>query len=190
MVRPSRVLKGENSHHFKTRLRRTKLLMERIPKEYKILDLGPDNILRQELSKQGFIISGTGFKDLDDDWDLPEAPIVTAFEIIEHLRNPYMVLKEMKADVLVASVPLNVWFNGPYWNDEDVYDQHYHEFYPKQFVSLLNSTGWKIVHEEMWYWDSAPLRPRPLLRRFGPWPSWMAVIAVRSVFNKKKLGWN
>jgi hypothetical protein len=149
-----------------------------------VLDLGPDNYLAEILEKAtGYYFRSTGHVDLDKDFEMlgsARVDAVTAFEILEHLRNPYMVLKSIEAPILIASVPLNVWFSGPYWNEKDEYDTHYHEFYQKQFRSLLEKTGWNIRHEEFWKWGPLTLKPRPLLRKFGPWPSWMAVICERA----------
>jgi hypothetical protein len=90
-----------------------------------------------------------------------------------------MVLKILEAEQLFVTVPLNVWFSKPYWNNKDPYDTHYHEFYPKQLLSLLDKTGWKVEHTEYWKWKYAPLAPRPLLRKYGCWYSWMAVVATK-----------
>lgn len=173
-------IKKRYTPSFKSRLSKTKKLVNSFAnKGETILDLGPDNSLRLELIKEGYNIRGTGFVDLDDNYTTEPADIVTAFEIIEHLRNPYMVLKNINADKLILTVPLNVWFSGPYWNDKDEYDTHYHEFYPKQIYSLLDKTGWLVIHSEKWWWSELTFKPRPLLRKFGPWPSWIAIVAKR-----------
>ncbi len=175
-----KIIKHKN-HAYLTRLSNTKsLMLKYVSKDSKILDLGPDNSLRTELKKIGFAIEGTGTQNLDSNWITPPSDVVTAFEIIEHLRNPYVVLKSIQAKKLILSVPLNVWFSKPYWNDSDPFSTHFHEFYPKQIKSLLDVTGWNVIHEEKWKWKKSPLKPRPLLRRFGPWYSWIAIVAERS----------
>jgi len=148
-----------------------------------VIDLGPRNYMAELIEQAiGYYLANTGFADLDEEFEILRSnrcDAVTAFEILEHLRNPYMVLKSIEAPILIASVPLNVWFSGPYWNKKDKWDTHFHEFCPKQFRSLLEKTGWNIRHEEFWKWGPLTLKPRPLLRKFGPWPSWMAVICER-----------
>ena len=79
-------------------------------------------------------------ENLDDNFkNVASTPCdcVTAFEIFEHLFAPYNLLKELKADKLVASVPLKLWFAEAYWNEADDWDKHYHEFEKKQFDFLL-----------------------------------------------------
>mgnify|MGYP001500088977 FL=1 len=94
---------------------------------------------------------------------------MTAFEIFEHLFAPYNILKEFKSNKLVASVPLKLWFAQAYWNENDDWDKHYHEFEPKQFQFLLEKTGWKIMDYEMWTSpDPNKIGIRPLLRYFYP----------------------
>ena len=60
------------------------------------------------MKNEGFKVKNTSGEDLDDDTSAienSEATVVTAFEIFEHLLSPYTVLKSIKADKLVASVP-------------------------------------------------------------------------------------
>ena len=63
---------------------------------------------------------------------------------------PFNLLNSIKDKKLIASIPLKLWFANAYWNDEDDWDKHYHEFEPKQFEFLLNRTNWKIVDSEKW----------------------------------------
>jgi len=94
---------------------------------------------------------------------------VTAFEIFEHLLAPYNILKELKCNKLIASIPLKLWFARAYWNESDDWDKHYHEFEPKQFQFLLEKTGWKIKDSEFWTSpDQNKIGVRPLLRYFYP----------------------
>jgi hypothetical protein len=37
--------------------------------------------------------------------------VVTAFEIFEHLLNPYTILKEIQSDKLFISIPMRLWFS-------------------------------------------------------------------------------
>lgn len=184
-MKPTTVI-NNYTPNFISRLAHTKKLMAKLNTRNKsILDLGPANDLSNELYWDGHIITNTGTIDLDKEYETlweksKDYDITTAFEIIEHLRNPYMVLKGLQTKYLVLSVPLNVWFAKPYWNDNDIYDTHYHEFYPKQLYSLLDATGWLVTHSEKWKWTQTVWKPRPLLRKFGPWHSWIAVIAKKS----------
>jgi len=105
--------------------------------------------------------------------------IVTAFEVLEHLVEPAQVLKNLSCNVLVASVPLPYFsIIQPYWNKNDKWDRHFHEFFPCQFDWLLDHCGYKITHREFWtnrMWKRVGIRP--LIR----WviPSWYAVYCRR-----------
>jgi hypothetical protein len=135
-----------------------------------ILDIGTPNKFSELLKSQGFSVSNTSGRDLDDfpeDASLP-ADVATAFEIFEHLLNPYGVLKAIKAKRLVASIPLSLWFAKSYRNKKDRWDQHFHEFEDWQFDWLLEKAGWEIVRREKW---TSPIRMpgiRPLLRLVTP----------------------
>lgn len=145
-------------------------LQKNISSDSKILDLGTKNKLSEFLVSNGYNINNTKGEDLDD---LPEIleddsfDTVTAFEIFEHLLNPYGVLKKIKAEQLIASVPLNLWFAPAYRNENDPRDRHYHEFEPWQFDMILNKTGWEILASEKWKsFNPSALGIRPILRRF------------------------
>ena len=94
--------------------------------------------------------------------------MVTAFEIFEHMVSPFPLLRAISAKKLVASVPLKLWFTNAYWNNNDPFDKHYHEFEPKQFDLLLNKAGWRIIKSEKWVSKTSQIGVRPLLRRFVP----------------------
>lgn len=66
-----------------------------------------------------------------------KATVVTAFQIFEHLLNPFQVLNSIKAKKLVCSIPLKLWFAKAYRNINDLRDNHYHEFEDWQFRLLL-----------------------------------------------------
>ena len=63
---------------------------------------------------------------------------------------PFNILRQIKANRMIASVPLKLWFADAYWNETDDRDKHYHEFEIKQFNFLLEKTGWKIIDSESW----------------------------------------
>lgn len=132
------------------------------------------------MQSEGYAVTNTSGENLDDDQSAVRQPgydAVTAFEIFEHMMAPYNVLKAIEAPVLVATVPLKLWFKSAYWNTTDPWDCHYHEFEPKQFILLLERSGWNP--EKVIYWkDKAPINGiRPLLRRF--WPRYMGVVCSR-----------
>lgn len=150
-----------------------------------ILDLGIDNELSKEFKALGYNVQNTQGEDLDLTPELlikyAGAEVVTAFEILEHLVSPYMLLKNLPANRLVATVPLRLWFAKSYRNLNDKYDWHYHEFEPWQFEMLLNKAGWEITHSEKWKAPTYQIGFRPILRFF--YPRFYAVHAVRKEDN-------
>ena len=80
---------------------------------------------------------------------------------------PFNILKSISSKSLIASVPLKLWFSSAYWNENDDWDKHYHEFEPKQFKFLLEKSGWIIKDFELWTSpDNSKIGIRPLLRNF------------------------
>ena len=157
------------SHSSKLRYDKTIAFVQKwIEKNSKILDLGVANPLGEEIRAKGYKITNTNWgQDLDEDFSVVNGDFdcVTAFEIFEHMVAPYNLLKEIKAPKLVASIPLNLWFAKAYWNEEDEWDRHYHEFEPRQFDMLLDKSGWKIIDSQKWKSPSLKIGIRPLLRR-------------------------
>ena len=136
-----------------------------------ILDLGVVNPFSEIMSQQGYTVENTKGEDLDIDTstiDNSSADVVTAFEIFEHLLSPFTVLKSIKADKLVASVPLKLWFSSAYRSKTDMLDRHYHEFEDWQFDWLLEKAGWKIVDRQKWTNPTKKIGIRPMLRWFTP----------------------
>lgn len=147
-------------------------LKDLITEQDQILDLGPPNPFSALLQKEGYQVDNTpDGLDLDLDFEMVKDgkyDVVTSFELFEHMVSPFPLLKSVKARKLVASVPLKLWFSAAYWNDDDPFDKHYHEFEPRQFDMLLEKAGWRIIKSEKWK-SVAPIRGiRPLLRRFTP----------------------
>src|SRR5690606_34211995 len=149
-------------------------------KEEKILDLGVENPLSNLIREKGFQVKNTGGEDLDDEFEQLkniEAHAVTAFEILEHLLNPYSVLKNLPGKKLLVTVPLKLWFAEPYRNMNDIRDWHYHEFTDWQLDRLLEKSGWEIKFRKKWTNPSGKIGVRPLLRRITP--RYYAVYAER-----------
>jgi len=145
---------------------------EHLAKDTNVLDLGVPSLLSAKMIAQGLRVTNTDTDvDLDLDYSVVENDAfeaVTAFEILEHLVSPFPLLKNIKAPKLLASIPLKLWFVSAYWNDDNPYDCHYHEFESRQFDMLLNKAGWKILKSEKWTSAPTSLGIRPLLRRITP----------------------
>ena len=142
-----------------------------INNDLKILDLGIENNLSKYIKENNFNITNTSGEDLDVDFEVVKDDaydVVTAFEIFEHMLCPFNLLREIKAETLIASVPLKLWFAKAYWSSTDERDRHYHEFEIKQFNFLLEKTGWEIVKYEKWKSVSFNFGIRPILRFFTP----------------------
>ncbi|HIC31529.1 MAG TPA: methyltransferase [Flavobacteriaceae bacterium] len=146
-------------------------LEKHISKSENILDLGVENPFTKILKANGFSVENTKGEDLDLDTSSIEnsdATVVTAFEIFEHLLSPFTVLKSIKANKLVISVPLRLWFSSAYRSKTDMWDRHYHEFEDWQLDWLLEKTGWKIIDRQKWTNPTKKLGIRPILRWFTP----------------------
>jgi hypothetical protein len=175
----------DKSHKNRHKLRydnTLKLLDKYIPhKQDSILDLGEENPFSEMMKEKGYLVQNTPKgMDLDKNYlwlSRHETKVATAFEIFEHLLNPYQILKELKAERLIVTIPLNLWFAKAYKSKTDKWDQHFHEFEDWQFDSLLEKTGWKIIHHEKWRVFDNKIGLRPILRRF--YPRIYAVVAKR-----------
>lgn len=144
-------------------------LQKHIKTSEPILDLGVDNPFSKIMKEQGYNVTNTSGEDLDFDFTAVQASnaeVVTAFEIFEHMLGPLYLLKEIKANKLVASIPMRLWFSTAYRSKTDPWDRHYHEFEDWQFDWLLEKAGWKIVDRAKWTNPVKKFGLRPLLRRF------------------------
>ena len=133
------------------------------------MDLGVENPFSEIMKSNGYSITNTAGEDLDVDFESivkSNADVVTAFEIFEHLIAPFNVLKEIKADKLVASIPMRLWFAPAYRSKTDPWDRHYHEFEDWQFDWLLEKAGWTIKDSSKWTNPSKKIGLRPILRYF------------------------
>ncbi|OMP30992.1 methyltransferase [Mangrovimonas sp. DI 80] len=146
-------------------------LKSHVAKSANILDLGVPNPFTEVMKEHGFSVTNTKGEDLDEDVSNiinSNAEVVTAFEIFEHLLSPYTVLKSIKANKLVASIPLKLWFSSAYRSKTDPWDRHYHEFEDWQFDWLLEKAGWKIIATDKWTNPTKKIGIRPILRWFTP----------------------
>ncbi len=144
-------------------------LKKHINKTESILDLGVENPFSKIMIEEGFNVQNTSGEDLDkNQFALQKSnqDVVTAFEIFEHLLNPYTILKEIKADKLFISIPMRLWFSPAYRSKTDKWDRHYHEFEDWQLDWLLEKTGWKIIDRQQFTNPVNKIGIRPLLRMF------------------------
>ena len=133
------------------------------------MDLGVENPFSEIMKSNGYSVTNTAGEDLDVDFERviqSDADVVTAFEIFEHLIAPFNVLKEIKADKLVASIPMRLWFAPAYRSKTDPWDRHYHEFEDWQFDWLLEKAGWTIKDSAKWTNPTKKIGLRPILRYF------------------------
>ncbi|WP_425077451.1 methyltransferase [Psychroserpens sp. S379A] len=161
----------ENSFPNKRFKHTVQFLKRHVQTTENLLDLGVENPLSAILKAEGYTVKNTSGLDLDIDTSEIEnssANVVTAFEIFEHLLSPFTVLQSIKADKLVASIPLKLWFASAYRSKIDMRDRHYHEFEDWQFDWLLEKSGWKIIASEKWTNPTKKIGIRPLLRLFTP----------------------
>lgn len=158
-----------NNFPFKRYQITIEFVKKHILKNELILDLGILNPMSKLMKDHGYQVINTKGEDLDinqSSLKQTKATVITAFQIFEHLLNPFQVLKEIKADKLVCSVPLRLWFSSAYRNKNDVRDNHFHEFEDWQFKLLLNKTGWRIVEEKKITNPVKKFGFRPFLRLF------------------------
>lgn len=146
-------------------------LKKHITTSDKILDLGVSNPFSEILIDNGFTVENTTGEDLDTNQGAlltKDYDVVTAFEIFEHLLNPFTVLQKIKSDKILVSVPLKLWFANAYRSKTDKWDRHYHEFEDWQLDWLLEKTGWKIIEGIKFTNPVKKIGFRPLLRTFTP----------------------
>jgi len=136
-----------------------------------ILDLGVVNLFSKIMEAEGISVKNTSGEDLDNYqtvFSSEKKDVITAFEIFEHLLNPYTILKEIKSDKLFISIPLRLWFSPAYRSKTDIWDRHYHEFEDWQLDWLLEKTGWKIIDSEKFTHPVKKIGFRPFLRLITP----------------------
>lgn len=134
-----------------------------------ILDLGVANPFSKIMSENNYRVINTKGEDIDNDQSAlrtEEYTVFTAFEIFEHLLNPYTVLENVKCDKILISIPMRLWFSAAYRSKTDKWDRHYHEFEDWQLDWLLEKTGFKIVDSVKFTHPVKKIGLRPLLRYF------------------------
>ena len=144
-------------------------LQKHITPSETILDFGVENPFSKIMKAEGFSVKNTSGEDLDNDQkalQTEDYSVFTAFEIFEHLLNPYTVLQNVKADKLFISIPMRLWFSPAYRSKTDMWDRHYHEFEDWQLDWLLEKTGWKIIDRQKCTNPVKKFGIRPLLRYF------------------------
>lgn len=160
------------AHRHKRRIEKTlKFVKKHIEPGLVILDLGVSNPISEAMSVKGYKVTNTDGRDIDIYPEMAHVEgfdVVTAFEILEHLVNPFSVLKDIKAPNLIASVPLNLWFSSAFWDERDPFNRHYHEFEVRQFQMLLDKAGWEIIDSEKWINKPGSIGFRSLLRLVTP----------------------
>ena len=155
------------------RHRKTLKLVERfIPKHSQIYDLGKENPMSKIMNNDGYFVSNN---TNEVDFNKCQKEIIklskahkytTSFEVFEHILNLYAVLNAIKSDYMLCTVPLKVFFSNAYWG-KDKHDQHYHEFEQRQFLWILEETGWEVIEKGTWtFTDKIGLRP--IFRLFFP----------------------
>jgi len=145
-----------------------------------VLDLGVPNPFSKIMEDNGYTVINTKGEDIDNDQTALQTEnysVFTAFEIFEHLLNPYTVLQNVKADKVLISIPLRLWFSPAYRSKTDMWDRHYHEFEDWQLDWLLEKAGYKIVDRLKFTHPVKKLGLRPLLRWITP--RYYLVYAVR-----------
>ena len=136
-----------------------------------IFDLGVPNPFSKIMEANGYKVINTKGEDLDTNHsalDQEEYSVFTAFEIFEHLLNPLTVLQHVKADKILISIPLRLWFSPAYRSKTDMWDRHYNEFEDWQLDWLLEKAGYSIVDKVKFTHPVKKIGFRPFLRWFTP----------------------
>ena len=146
-------------------------LQKHISTSETIFDLGVSNPFSKIMVEEGYSVINTKGEDLDTDQTAlqnEKYAVFTAFEIFEHLLNPYTILENIKCDKILISIPMRLWFSSAYRSKTDKWDRHYHEFEDWQLDWLLEKAGYKIVDRVKFTHPVKKLGFRPLLRWFTP----------------------
>lgn len=99
----------ENTYPSKRFSESLAFIQKHFPEPTSVLDLGVRNPFSEILEKEGYQVTNTSGVDLDIDrseLSLHQTKLTTALEIFEHLLSPFEVLRSIKSEYLIASVPL------------------------------------------------------------------------------------
>lgn len=96
-------------------------------------DLAPKNV--EAAKARGVTVMFRDFvSDIDD---LPMVDLIVMTEILEHLQDPYGILKKLPSDRIVAS--------SPHWETENAhYPFHLWVWDVQGFEEMFDKCGWKI----------------------------------------------
>ena len=86
-------------------------LQKHISTSETIFDLGVPNPFSKIMEAKGYIVKNTTGEDIDNNQTAlqnEKYTVFTAFEIFEHLLNPYTILENVKCDKLLISIPLRL----------------------------------------------------------------------------------
>lgn len=161
----------EKTYPSKRYINTLEFLQKHISKDETILDLGVNNPFSELMKANGYVVTNTNGEDLDLEFSRVTKgteDVVTAFEIFEHMLAPFNVLRAVRSNKLVVSIPLKLWFASAYRSKTDPWDRHYHEFEAWQFDWLLEKSGWRIIDRSTFTNPVKKLGIRPLLRLFTP----------------------
>lgn len=134
-----------------------------------IFDLGVPNPFSKIMQENKYQVINTNGEDLDTNQSALQNnnyTVFTAFEIFEHLLNPFTILKNVKCDKVLISVPIRLWFSSAYRSKTDNWDRHYHEFEDWQLDWLLEKTDFKIIDSIQFTHPVKNFGFRPILRYF------------------------
>ena len=90
-----------------------------------IFDLGVPNPFSKIMEESGYLVKNTTGEDLDNNQAALQNEtysVFTAFEIFEHLLNPFTILENVNCDKLVISIPLRLWFSSAYQSKTDKWE--------------------------------------------------------------------
>lgn len=155
-------------------------LKKHVSTQETLLDLGVSNPFSKIMLEHNYSVINTNGEDIDLNQTALQTEkysVCTAFEIFEHLLNPFTVLQNVKANHILISVPLRLWFSSAYRSKTDLRDRHYHEFEDWQLDWLLEKAGFTIVDRIKFTHPVKKIGFRPLLRLCTP--RYYLVYAVR-----------
>lgn len=129
---------------------RIKLVESYLKKDLIILDLGIQNKISQALRESGYLVKNTNGEDLDFDRHAikkGDYDAITAFEIMEHLYNPFEVLHDIPKNKLIfISIPIrHLFIQDSYFKHDESRMSHFHEFEDWQMIRLLEKTGFTLI---------------------------------------------